>query len=725
MRQIAAFLLLALAVSTAHGQTALFSGAPFAPVLDAAGWTIFTPTTGTGACLNSSSNYTGTCIVYVDSVNGSNATCKALAPPVVDNPANADRCQTVAGAMTKVRTFSPDWVLLKKGDTVTATITTTNLGYSPSQPLLFGSYPSTPGDRPIWNTNNGIGINLGANDGATVHYAESIAVVGIDFYNSIGDPSSPDFNAAVANSGSNAAVLSIRPLAFLQVENCRIRFTGNAISLAQTAAIPAGAISNVFVRRNVIVDVWGGNGSIIDGALGLLVEENVYDHNGWNALLSTPVTPVFTDGNPNVAWPSSGSPPNGPPRVGAPVIFTVTGGSLPTGFSTGTNYFVISISSNTAQLSATPAGSAITPVGAGSGTIKVGWATGTNVIAPNDNVFTHNLYGDTDSSGDLTGTQSTPIVYRNNIAANDSSGNQIRMGGTVYNNLFVLNKYAFNVGARPSAVTYNVLLNSTDQNYPPAAYGWGIEVAPNVCGSPKAGCVPAASPPGLNPSLIDHNILAHSVTTGSNGLGIHLFGNSSNFAYFFPATNGVTITNNVVCEWQGPITDDASGAIFSFGSIAANSGYTNGTYTAKALTGGSGTGASATIVVSGGVVTSVSIPITGAAGSQGKGYAVSDVLSASGLGAGTGFTVPVASVAVNPTSNNVTKVANCNGLGYSAPNRTLGDYYASIGNPGGFPSTTAGFLSAARLQSKDNWDPRLLPSAANAYIRAGFDMANP
>ena len=36
-----------------------------APYLNANGWTVFTPVTGTGSCGNSSSNYTGTCVVFV------------------------------------------------------------------------------------------------------------------------------------------------------------------------------------------------------------------------------------------------------------------------------------------------------------------------------------------------------------------------------------------------------------------------------------------------------------------------------------------------------------------------------------------------------------------------------------------------------------------------------------------------------------------------------------
>jgi hypothetical protein len=62
--------------------------------------------------------------------------------------------------------------------------------------------------------------------------------------------------------------------------------------------------------------------------------------------------------------------------------------------------------------------------------------------------------------------------------------------------------------------------------------------------------------------------------------------------------------------------------------------YTNGTYTNKALTGGSGSGATATIVVAGGIVTSVTIF------SKGKNYVVGDALSAS-LPVGSGLIITV------------------------------------------------------------------------------------
>lgn len=90
----------------------------------------------------------------------------------------------------------------------------------------------------------------------------------------------------------------------------------------------------------------------------------------------------------------------------------------------------------------------------------------------------------------------------------------------------------------------------------------------------------------------------------------------------------------------------SSGPISSALKIAGGSGYTNNTYTNVPLTGGSGSGAQATIVVSGGAVSTVTITAAG------TGYKISDTLSASNAnlgGAGSGFTcMPTALTSGSP-----------------------------------------------------------------------------
>ncbi len=87
-------------------------------------------------------------------------------------------------------------------------------------------------------------------------------------------------------------------------------------------------------------------------------------------------------------------------------------------------------------------------------------------------------------------------------------------------------------------------------------------------------------------------------------------------------------------------TTGLTGMIGSLGTITAGTGGTSGVYAGVALTGGTGTGATANItVVYGSGVTAVSIL------NPGQGYVVGDVLTAS-VGV-TGFSVPVASNSIN------------------------------------------------------------------------------
>jgi hypothetical protein len=87
------------------------------------------------------------------------------------------------------------------------------------------------------------------------------------------------------------------------------------------------------------------------------------------------------------------------------------------------------------------------------------------------------------------------------------------------------------------------------------------------------------------------------------------------------------------------------GVIAGFGTITPGSGYANGVYEQVSMTGGNGLNAVATITVSGGVVTTVTLTTPGYL------YVNGDVLSASTAdigGTGSGFSVPVNNV-VNPT----------------------------------------------------------------------------
>ena len=86
------------------------------------------------------------------------------------------------------------------------------------------------------------------------------------------------------------------------------------------------------------------------------------------------------------------------------------------------------------------------------------------------------------------------------------------------------------------------------------------------------------------------------------------------------------------------VTAIKTSSIKTLGAITGGAGYVNGTYTNVTLTGGSGSGAKATVTVTGGNVTAVTLT------SRGAGYQVGDALSASNTelgGTGAGFSIPV------------------------------------------------------------------------------------
>jgi flavin-binding protein dodecin len=88
----------------------------------------------------------------------------------------------------------------------------------------------------------------------------------------------------------------------------------------------------------------------------------------------------------------------------------------------------------------------------------------------------------------------------------------------------------------------------------------------------------------------------------------------------------------------GTATRFETGHVSTVGTRVNGSGYTNGTYSNIALVGGSGTGATANITVSGGAVTAASI-VRG-----GNWYTVGDVLTCNLIGSGTLFALPVTAI---------------------------------------------------------------------------------
>lgn len=121
------------------------------------------------------------------------------------------------------------------------------------------------------------------------------------------------------------------------------------------------------------------------------------------------------------------------------------------------------------------------------------------------------------------------------------------------------------------------------------------------------------------------------------GLDLHLSNVVQTGGYAVPGDGGGATFKNV---GSAPFLD----SFISGGTIVGGSGYVSGTYFGVTLSGGTGLGALATVTVTSGVVTGVTI-----ANSPGNGYTVGDVLTVPNTslgGSGTGFKFTVTTVSI-------------------------------------------------------------------------------
>ena len=205
-------------------------------------------------------------VVYVSSSAGKN-TNTGLAP---DSPV-----ESIAKGISLLRDGAGDRLLLRCGDTFAGSFGGwTKSGRSPDQPLLISSYGDGPRPR-IVSAGSGLSILS-----ADVH---DLWLVGLHLTAALRDPAAPHFDAS-APAGHGVRI--IRPVTNLLIEDCRVEFFSTNLTLTSGDA-PGAKLTNVRVRRCQILDAWStagafsGQGVYASGCDGLLLEENVIDHNGW------------------------------------------------------------------------------------------------------------------------------------------------------------------------------------------------------------------------------------------------------------------------------------------------------------------------------------------------------------------------------------------------------------------------------------------------------------
>jgi hypothetical protein len=230
----------------------VFGGGPCEIPDPNAGWTQFTPSRDT-------------IIVHVDCERGNDA-----------NPGTSSLPKRTPDQRW-VRSGFPDWLMIRAGGTCAGQLGTTagswvKSGRGRGEPLVIGTYDIGPDGRAVYFTTarariaptNTVGF-LGMTSGGVRH----LAIVGLHF--DAPDVEVPPVGIRFYGQGDDVLV-----------EGCLIEGFGTGVVVEAE-----GPLTNIRLRRNVIVDSYSKSGSSHSQGIytwaadGVLVEENVLDHNGW------------------------------------------------------------------------------------------------------------------------------------------------------------------------------------------------------------------------------------------------------------------------------------------------------------------------------------------------------------------------------------------------------------------------------------------------------------
>jgi hypothetical protein len=208
-------------------------------------------------------------LIYVSSSSGKDTnTCLSENAP----------CKTVAAGLEKMRNGYPDHLYLKRGDVWrNERLINLHSGRSAKEPAVI-SYYGTTGPRPrLENDSPSLHIFKGA--------MKNFSFIGLEFHAYKMDPKHADFTG---EGSANITLLG---------GNENIHFEDNKFNLVEMIVQKweTGTPSNITLRRNIWTGAYQNKSSFsrdkrpsnlyVDGATGLLIEENVFDHGGWNAVV--------------------------------------------------------------------------------------------------------------------------------------------------------------------------------------------------------------------------------------------------------------------------------------------------------------------------------------------------------------------------------------------------------------------------------------------------------
>jgi len=195
----------------------------------------------------------GAKVVYVSSSSGSDSN-NGLSP--------SSPVRSINRGEKLLRSGAGDQLLLKRGDTFRESFGYWDVsGKDANNPTVIGAYGS--GNRPVIasGSKNGFNTSFGG--------VSNIAIIGLHFTASGRGGAVPD---GIVSTGRSSNLL---------IEDVKVEGYRNNLDLEDFL----GKIYNVKIRRSIILDSYSrsthSQGLYADGVHGLLLEGNVFDHNGW------------------------------------------------------------------------------------------------------------------------------------------------------------------------------------------------------------------------------------------------------------------------------------------------------------------------------------------------------------------------------------------------------------------------------------------------------------
>ncbi len=212
--------------------------------LNAEGWSVFEPSEDSR-------------FIFVSASEGNDSN-SGLSPMLA--------VKTLDRATSLVRDDSADWVLLKRGDVWNEGLGWWGIsGRSDTERIVLTTYGDDE-ERPK------LIISEGRAMGGKYHReVGNIAIIGLHF------------EAEREGTQSISGIVWLSTGANLLIEDCYIGgFKDNV-----TCQASDGLFENFAIRRSVVVDSWSvgshSAGLFVSNTQGVVIEENLFDHNGWNA----------------------------------------------------------------------------------------------------------------------------------------------------------------------------------------------------------------------------------------------------------------------------------------------------------------------------------------------------------------------------------------------------------------------------------------------------------